>query len=96
MTVPRGIVDVLIKISPKDSKIIRIEISDCGPKIPDSAKTRMFDWQNRSASPGSGIELPLAGALVRRYGGTIHAEDSSSRPTEEGVRFVIELPVARR
>ncbi|MHA2602336.1 MAG: sensor histidine kinase [Candidatus Thorarchaeota archaeon SMTZ1-83] len=96
MTVPRGTVDVMIKVSPQDNKIIRIEVSDGGPKIPDSAKTRMFDWQNRSASPGSGIELPLAGALVRRYGGTIHAEDRSPRSAEEGVKFVIELPAARR
>lgn len=70
---------------------VRLSVADNGSGIPDSEKEDIF---NRGVigdeSSGTGIGLFLVSAIVDRYGGEAHVEDSESN----GAKFVVELPIA--
>jgi len=79
----------------EEGDMLRIEIAADGLKISDEMKPKLFDWQTRSGLPSGGIGLPLARALVERYGGRIHVEDRVPGELNQGTRFVILLPTAK-
>jgi signal transduction histidine kinase len=98
-----AILDNGLKYCPKGSQIVLslkvenqwaiISISDDGPGISDDNKIHVFKRFSRlklddDKSPGFGLGLPLAKAVIERDGGKIELLDS----TKGGACFVIRIP----
>ena len=72
----------------------RVIIEDDGPGIRDQYKQQVFERFTHFNAHGTGIGLSLVQALINRYGGRIWVEDRISDASEEGARFIAELPAA--
>lgn len=73
--------------------MIRIEISDSGPGIPDDVIPHIFEpfYTTKEQGKGTGLGLSLAYGIVENHGGRIIAENNP----EGGARFIIELSVLK-
>jgi PAS domain S-box-containing protein len=71
--------------------LVRIEISDNGPGIPEHILPHIFApfFTTKPEGEGTGLGLSLVYGIVQNQGGTIAAR---SEP-EQGATFIIELPV---
>lgn len=74
------------------NELVRIEVTDDGPGIPEPERVKIFDKFHRldSPAPGTGLGLWLCHELVTRMNGRIWVTEGSAG----GACFVIELPVA--
>ncbi|AKH97379.1 signal-transducing histidine kinase/response regulator [Halanaeroarchaeum sulfurireducens] len=68
--------------------VVRIEIRDNGPGIPETEKTVLESGEETPLEHGSGIGLWLANWLVLRNKGTIHISENEPR----GTVVTVELP----
>jgi two-component system sensor histidine kinase HydH len=80
------------KVMEKKGGLIRIEISDNGPGIPDDILQKIFDPFFSTKSQGTGLGLATARAIVTEHRGSIEAR---SRPGE-GTTFIITFPSGNR
>ncbi len=72
----------------RDGGVVRIEVSDNGPGVPERAKEHLFQAFQGSVRPGgTGLGLAIAAELTRSHGGTITLADS-----EHGAVFVVTFP----
>ena len=69
-------------------KLIRIEIADNGPGIPDEDKTRLFEPNFSTKKSGMGLGLTIVNSIVDDHGGRIRVQDNQP----QGAKFVVELP----
>ena len=71
-----------------------VAVSDGGPGIPRHERSRVWErfvrLEERTPSPGNGIGLSVAAAIVERLGGAVWIEDAPGG----GARFVVQLPVS--
>jgi len=85
-----GIVKVVLKT---DSGQINLLISDRGPGISEVDMGRVFDrfyrGEKSRTTPGSGLGLSLALAIIRAHGGDISVKNSQGKGSE----FTITLPL---
>jgi PAS domain S-box-containing protein len=75
-----------------DSELVRLEVEDNGPGIPESLRARLFEpfFTTKDVGEGTGLGLWLCWSIVvERHQGRIWYEPV----TRGGSRFVIELPV---
>jgi two-component system NtrC family sensor kinase len=81
---------VVVRSETKD-EVIRIQIADSGPGIPQDVLGKIFDpfFTTKEVGQGTGLGLSIAFGIVQEHGGRIWAE---SQP-EEGSAFIIELPI---
>lgn len=76
--------------------VIRLEVSDSGPGLPESAPQWLFEPKfgtgpgERSVLDGRGLGLALVSRVITLHGGRIYVESASG----EGSRFIVELPSA--
>jgi signal transduction histidine kinase len=70
--------------------MVLLSVSDDGPGVPPGEEGRIFEPGVRFAheTPGSGIGLALARAVVEAHGGTISVES----PPGVGATFTVALP----
>lgn len=86
---------IALQATVKDSRTIRISVSDNGIGIPPSMLEAVFDLFTQVGSAvdrskgGLGIGLSLARRLVEMHGGKIHA---ASAGEQMGSTFIVELP----
>jgi signal transduction histidine kinase len=84
----------LVAASSPDRAVVRLEVSDAGPGIPDEEAGRVFerfyraDAARASADGGAGLGLAIARWIVDLHGGSIRPE----RRVPTGCRMVVELP----
>jgi two-component system nitrogen regulation sensor histidine kinase GlnL len=71
--------------------VLRIEIEDSGPGIPEEFMDRIFFPMVSGRSGGTGLGLPIAQELVNQHGGLIECE---SRPGK--TQFFVYLPLEAR
>lgn len=73
--------------------VVRIDVADDGPGIPDNLLPRIFDpfFTTKTAVHGVGLGLFVAEGLVRSVGGRLTARN---RAPEPGALFRIEIPAA--
>jgi signal transduction histidine kinase len=73
--------------------VVRIDVADDGPGIPDNLLPRIFDpfFTTKTAVHGVGLGLFVAEGLVRSVGGSLTARN---RAPEPGALFRIEIPAA--
>lgn len=73
----------------RDGDAVTITVTDAGAGVPAEMQGRLFEWGARgAASPGQGIGLNVAQAMIRELGGDLQLDASHST----GTRFVITLP----
>jgi len=68
--------------------VLRVEVLDNGPGIPDELKDQIFFPMVSGKPGGTGLGLPIAQELINQHGGLIECE---SRPGE--TRFFVYLPL---
>ncbi|RUR04453.1 PAS domain-containing sensor histidine kinase [Legionella sp. km772] len=85
---------VIISISKKNN-VVRTEIIDKGPGIPDEFKTHVFqkfsqlDSSSRRVHGGTGLGLSICKAIVEKHGGIIDYYNNS----DKGTTFYFDLPL---
>lgn len=77
--------------SQTDGEVIRVQVIDNGPGIPQEIMGRLFDpfFTTKEVGQGTGLGLSIAFGIVQGHGGRIWAESE----VEEGATFTVELPV---
>ncbi|HAR95136.1 MAG TPA: hypothetical protein DCR97_04125 [Deltaproteobacteria bacterium] len=73
-----------------DKGIVRVEIADTGPGIPDEEKAKVFDPYFSKSRDGLGLGLAIVQSIVLEHNGKVYAADN----VPCGARMIIELPVA--
>jgi two-component system cell cycle sensor histidine kinase/response regulator CckA len=71
-------------------RYIKATISDRGSGVPDELASKIFDPYFTTKPIGSGLGLSISYSIVKKHGGMLHLEASSS----EGATFVFYLPAA--
>lgn len=80
-------VDIRLKHS---SSFIEVRVSDNGPGIPDSIKSKLF--QKGVSTSGGGLGLYLSRKVVEAYGGSIDLIEPEN--ANEGAVFLVKLGIA--
>jgi signal transduction histidine kinase/CheY-like chemotaxis protein len=72
-------------------RMIRIELADDGPGIPQELLSRIFDpfFTTKPEGVGTGLGLAICHGIIHEHGGDIWAESDSAK----GSTFFIELPI---
>ena len=79
-----------------DDKILRLELSDDGPGVPEEEREKIFDTfyrgdkARRNPGNGSGLGLSIVREIMKGHGGRIWAEEGVGG---KGLKFVMEFPV---
>jgi PAS domain S-box-containing protein len=71
-------------------RYIKTTISDRGCGVPEDLATKIFDPYFTTKPMGSGLGLAISYSIIKKHGGMLHLESSSS----EGATFVFYLPGA--
>jgi len=74
-----------------ESRRFRLHVTDEGPGIPESVRSRLFHPFVSTKTEGTGLGLTVALRTVEAHGGRLWVEDEGS-----GGHFVMELPLASR
>ncbi len=74
----------------RPGRYLKITIADRGSGIPDEIATKIFDPYFTTKPIGSGLGLAISYSIIKRHGGMLHLESSSS----EGSTFAFFLPAA--
>ncbi len=70
-------------------RAVAIRLTDNGPGIPESVKTRLFQPFFTTKEEGSGLGLSIALRIIEEHGGTLDADSAEG----EGAVFIITIPV---
>ena len=80
---------IMISLS-KDSilSLVRLEVADDGPGIPDQDKIRLFEPNFSTKAGGMGLGLTIVNSIVSDHKGMIRVVDNQPK----GTKFIVELP----
>ncbi|MFX1510795.1 MAG: PAS domain S-box protein [Promethearchaeota archaeon] len=89
-----SLVKIEVTASYHDDGLVKVEVQDQGPGVPDSEKQRIFNRypHGMEGVRGSGIGLTLVQRILQRYGGQIWVEDRIPGDHTQGANFVLLLP----
>jgi signal transduction histidine kinase len=71
--------------------MVRVDVADTGPGLPESVKTRLFEPFTTTKPHGLGIGLSISSAIIEDHNGKLWAEDNPFG----GTIFSFVLPVTR-
>jgi two-component system cell cycle sensor histidine kinase/response regulator CckA len=74
----------------RPGRYVKVTISDRGSGVPDDLATKIFDPYFTTKPMGSGLGLSISYSIVKKHGGMLHLESSST----EGATFAFFLPAA--
>ncbi|MBL1140475.1 MAG: PAS domain-containing protein [Proteobacteria bacterium] len=83
------VVNMSVDLESIQSSYVQLKITDDGPGIPDSVKSRIFEPFITSHVNGTGLGLAIVDTVIRAHKGTIKVEDAP----ESGTCFTICLPI---
>ena len=76
----------------RDSDELILSVANPGPSLPDNMRNRLFESmvsvRTDASGENLGLGLNIAKLIAEGHGGTIHGEN-----TDDGVRFLIRLPI---
>jgi signal transduction histidine kinase len=72
--------------------VVRFQVRDTGPGIPDEHLPRVFERYWKAGSPGAGLGLYIARGIVAAHGGRIWVENNP----DHGATFAFEIPSVSR
>jgi PAS domain S-box-containing protein len=91
---PVGRLEVVVRRGPRSEgrATVRITVTDDGPGVAASDRTKLFVpfFTTKAPGDGTGLGLPVSFDIVRRHEGRLWFEPA---PGGRGARFVIDLPV---
>ncbi len=91
---PSGTLEIAARRGPGNDghRTIRISVTDDGPGVAASDRTKLFVpfFTTKSPGEGTGLGLPVSFDIVRRHEGRLRYEPA---PGGRGSRFIVELPV---
>jgi signal transduction histidine kinase len=91
---PGGVVRVVGTLAPG---LVRVEISDQGPGMPEAdrarAAERFFRGESARSTPGSGLGLSLVQAVATLHGGMLTLADAGGPEGQRGLAAVLTVPV---
>ena len=91
---PTGRLEVTARHGPdrEGRALVRITVTDDGPGVAVSDRTKLFVpfFTTKEPGEGTGLGLPVSFDIVRRHEGSLRYEPA---PGGRGARFVIDLPV---
>jgi two-component system OmpR family sensor kinase len=100
-----NLVENALRYAPRDSEVtvkvaahaggVGLSVVDAGPGIPAQDRERVFERFRRVAgddTPGIGLGLAIAKAIVERHGGTIHLEDAAPAREPPGLAARVTFP----
>ncbi|MEU8610870.1 ATP-binding protein, partial [Actinoplanes sp. NPDC048791] len=88
---------ITVTVAEAEPGIVRVEVSDDGPGIPQADREQVFerfarvDQARDRRHGGAGLGLAIARDIAVRHGGSLYAADTTS-----GARLVAELPQSPR
>ena len=73
--------------------MIRVEIADTGPGVPESVRDRLFEpfFTTKPEGRGTGLGLPVCKQIIEEHGGKI----GFTTVLDQGTTFWFEIPVSR-
>lgn len=80
---------ISMNIECRDDEFIIFSITDDGPGIPKSIRSRLFEPFVSTRENGNGLGLAVVDAVIKAHKGTVNVEDAE--PT--GTSFIITLPI---
>jgi two-component system OmpR family sensor kinase len=102
-----NLLDNALRYAPRESAVTvsvrradhsaQISVVDAGPGIPEAERERVFERFHRVAgdiTPGSGLGLSIAKAIVERHGGSIALGDARPGNDPPGLAVTVRLPAA--
>jgi two-component system nitrogen regulation sensor histidine kinase NtrY len=72
-----------------EKDLVRLEVADDGPGIPDEVKLRIFEPYFSTRSTGTGLGLAIVHTIVSEHGGNIRVHDNNP----VGTVFRIDVPL---
>ena len=72
---------------------VRIEFISFSPVQDPTIKESLLEWHSPGALPGESLSLPLAKTIIEKSGGEVTVQDRIPGRPEEGIKFVVTLPV---
>jgi signal transduction histidine kinase len=104
-TLVTNLVENAVRYAPRDSEVtvevraepggVRMTVTDAGPGIRAEERARVFERFGRASddqTPGLGLGLAIAKAIVERHGGRISLEDAHPGAAPPGLAAVVVLP----
>ena len=79
----------------KERGMVRVEIEDNGPGIPDEIRRRIFEpfFTTKGEGVGTGLGLSVSYfIIVENHGGEMNVESTPGK----GAKFIIKLPIERK
>ncbi len=85
--------ELWIRLYPKDSDTICLQVSDTGCGIGDDAMQKIFEpfYTTKGSRHGTGLGLSVVRNMVTSVGGTIRVESKA----DVGTTFILEIPQSR-
>ncbi len=91
---PTGRLEIAARRGPdrEGRSTLRITVTDDGPGVADSDRTKLFVpfFTTKAPGEGTGLGLPVSFDIVRRHEGRLRYEPA---PGGRGARFIVELPI---
>ena len=91
---PTGRLEITARRGPRNEgrASVRITVTDDGPGVAQSDRTKLFVpfFTTKAPGDGTGLGLPVSFDIVRRHEGRLRFEPG---PGGRGARFIIDLPV---
>jgi two-component system NtrC family sensor kinase len=91
---PTGRLEISARRAPPEETpgMVRIAVTDDGPGVAASDRTKLFVpfFTTKEPGEGTGLGLPVSFDIVRRHAGSLRFEPA---PGGRGARFVIDLPI---
>jgi PAS domain S-box-containing protein len=86
-----GHIDVRLSHDPAEG-VVRLEVEDDGPGIPDEVRKRLFQPFFTTRTDGTGLGLATCLKNVQYHGGAIEVQSEVGR----GAKFIVTLPLVSR
>jgi len=85
-----GVVRLTCSLRDGEASLVRFQVADQGPGVPEDHRQKIFDPFFSTRSGGVGIGLFVALSVARAQGGTLEVEESAPK----GALFTLSLPIA--
>jgi two-component system, sensor histidine kinase FlrB len=82
-------INLHIELSSNGSEQVQLKITDDGPGIPDSVKSRIFEPFITTRTNGTGLGLAVVDSVIRAHKGNVAVKDAD----EKGTCFIMQLPI---
>ena len=87
----RGRIAITSARDPNDRGLVRLDIADSGPGIPEAIRLKIFEpfFTTKPPGEGTGLGLSLCREFIESHGGSLTLDSEVGA----GTRFIIRLPV---